>query len=83
MAQRFLTMPSTEVCLATLRRLAESRGVAMSSVAIAWILSQPEIAAAVASARNPEQLHTLLAGANLSLDPAEMQAFEYSSVGTD
>jgi aryl-alcohol dehydrogenase-like predicted oxidoreductase len=83
MTQRFLTKPGTDERLATLRSLAESRGVAMSTVAIAWVLAQPEISAAVASARNPEQLHALLAGANLSLDPVEVQAFERSSDGTD
>jgi aryl-alcohol dehydrogenase-like predicted oxidoreductase len=83
MAQRFLSRPGTAERVARLRSVAESRGVAMSTVAVAWVLAQPEISAAVASARSPEQLHMLLAGADLSLDPAEVQVLQQSSVGTD
>ncbi len=47
----------------------ESRGVALASAAVAWVLAQPGITSAIVGASRPEQLDATLAGALLELDP--------------
>jgi aryl-alcohol dehydrogenase (NADP+) len=56
-----------------LRKEAEARGLALASVAVAWVLSQPGITSAIVGASRPEQLDATLAGAGLELD-AELAA---------
>jgi aryl-alcohol dehydrogenase-like predicted oxidoreductase len=52
-----------------LRRHFEARGVSLVSAAVAWVLAQPGITAAIVGASRPEQLDASLAAANLSLTP--------------
>ena len=47
--------------------------------ALAWLRSRPGIAAPIASARTPEQLPDLLAGARLELAADEVQALTDAS----
>ncbi|MEX2208272.1 MAG: aldo/keto reductase [Myxococcota bacterium] len=46
----------------------EARGLALASVAVAWVLAQPGITSAIIGASRPEQLDATLAGAELTLD---------------
>jgi len=46
--------------------------VALSAVALAWLLAQPTVQAPIASARNLEQLAELLPMADLALSEAEL-----------
>jgi len=46
----------------------EARGLALASVAVAWVLAQPGITSAIIGASRPEQLDATLAGAELKLD---------------
>ena len=46
----------------------EARGLALASVAVAWVLAQPGITSAIIGASRPEQLDATLAGAELALD---------------
>jgi aryl-alcohol dehydrogenase-like predicted oxidoreductase len=59
----------------------------VAAVAIAWLLAQPGVRCAVASARRPEQLPAILAGASLTLSPEDLAALDASAggetVGTD
>jgi aryl-alcohol dehydrogenase-like predicted oxidoreductase len=43
-------------------------------VAIAWVLAQPGITAAIVGASRPEQLDESLKAPAVKLDPAEMEA---------
>jgi aryl-alcohol dehydrogenase-like predicted oxidoreductase len=56
-----------------LRRFLEPRGKAMVSVAVAWMLAQPGITAAIVGASKPEQLDASLAAADVTLDAEELE----------
>lgn len=57
------------IILQKLDEVAERYEATPSQVAIAWLLKQPNIASAIASATTPEQLSELLFAARLKLDP--------------
>jgi aryl-alcohol dehydrogenase (NADP+) len=65
--------------LAALDEVSGGRGVEHASVAIAWLLAQPTVTAPLASARNPEQLAPLLAGAHLELTAEELKLLDQAS----
>jgi aryl-alcohol dehydrogenase-like predicted oxidoreductase len=58
--------------LDAVRSVAEGRGAAVSSVALAWLRAQGTVP--VASARTPRQLRDLLAGAEMELGADEVRA---------
>ena len=47
----------------------EARGLALTSVAVAWVLAQEGVTSAIIGASRPEQLAASLAAAELKLDP--------------
>jgi 1-deoxyxylulose-5-phosphate synthase len=57
-----------------LRRFLEPRGKSLVQVAIAWVLAQPGITAAIVGASRPEQLDESLAAVNVTLDAEEREA---------
>lgn len=56
-----------------LRQFFQSRGKPLVQVAVAWVLAQPGISAAIVGASRPEQLDDSLAGVDLTLDATEME----------
>jgi len=56
-----------------LREFIAPRGKALAQVAVAWILAQPGITAAIVGASRPEQLEQSLAGVDLQLDAEERE----------
>jgi aryl-alcohol dehydrogenase (NADP+) len=66
---QYLSPPALAV-LETLDRIATEHGVAMPTVALAWLRRRPGVVAPIASARTIEQLPPLLAAATFELDPA-------------
>jgi aryl-alcohol dehydrogenase-like predicted oxidoreductase len=56
-----------------LRRAFEPRGKSLVTVAIAWVLAQPGVTAAIVGASRPEQLEESLAAVNLTLDAEERE----------
>jgi aryl-alcohol dehydrogenase-like predicted oxidoreductase len=56
-----------------LRQHFDARGVSLVSAAIAWVLAQPGITAAIVGASRPEQLDASLAGATLTLTPQDRE----------
>jgi aryl-alcohol dehydrogenase-like predicted oxidoreductase len=56
-----------------LRRHFEPRGKSLVSVAVAWVLAQPGITAAIVGASRPEQLDASLAAADLTLDAEDRE----------
>jgi aryl-alcohol dehydrogenase-like predicted oxidoreductase len=56
--------------------IAESRGVAMASVALAWMLQKPFISAPILGASKPRHLEDAIAALALELTAAEMAALE-------
>jgi aryl-alcohol dehydrogenase-like predicted oxidoreductase len=59
-----------------LGRLAKQRGVSSAVLAIAWVLSQPGVTAAVVGPRSPEQLEQTLPALDLALSEAECAELE-------
>jgi aryl-alcohol dehydrogenase-like predicted oxidoreductase len=59
--------------LDALDAIAQEHGVAVAAVALAWLAAQPTVLAPIASATSVAQLQELLASAELTLTPAELQ----------
>jgi aryl-alcohol dehydrogenase-like predicted oxidoreductase len=58
------------------RDVAEPRGVPLSQVALAWVLSHPAISTALVGARTPAEVDANDAGADIDLTPAERAAID-------
>ncbi|HJT76551.1 MAG TPA: aldo/keto reductase [Gemmataceae bacterium] len=56
-----------------LRHFLEPRGKSLVQAAVAWVLEQPGITAAIVGASRPEQLDESLAAVNLTLDAEERE----------
>jgi aryl-alcohol dehydrogenase-like predicted oxidoreductase len=53
------------------REVAEPRGVAVSQIALAWVLGHPAVSTALVGARTPAEVDANDAGAELQLSPDE------------
>ena len=53
-----------------LRPLAEEAGLSMAALAVAWVLQNDNVAAAIIGASRPEQVHDNVKAAGVELDPA-------------
>jgi aryl-alcohol dehydrogenase-like predicted oxidoreductase len=62
--------------VARLRALFEARGKVLPGVAVAWVLAQPGVTAAIVGASRPEQLDATLGAAELVLDEEERAALD-------
>ncbi|MFF6780821.1 aldo/keto reductase [Streptomyces sp. NPDC012510] len=78
-AGAYLDSPTGLRVLSALDEIAEARGVAPATVALAWLTAQPTITAPIASARTPDQLPPLLAVADLTLTPEELDRLTEAS----
>ncbi len=56
-----------------LRRHFDGRGVSLVTAAVAWVLAQPGITAAIVGASRPEQLDASLAAVDLELTPEDRE----------
>ncbi|GAA2204867.1 aldo/keto reductase [Nonomuraea monospora] len=65
--------------VAALNSLAQERGVAPASVALAWVAAQPTVTAPIASARDLEQLRPLMEAAALTLSEEELAVLDEAS----
>lgn len=65
--------------LAALDSLASETGASLASIAIAWTMAQPAIAAALASATSLDQLDELLAAMNLVLSSGQVARLDAAS----
>lgn len=66
--------------LPVLDEVAAAHGVSVATVSLAWLRSQPTVAAPIASARTVEQLPDLLSSATLELSSDELTALTDASV---
>ncbi|WP_371579028.1 aldo/keto reductase [Streptomyces sp. NBC_01314] len=78
-AGAYLETPAGTRVLTALDDIAESRGAAHATIALAWLAAQPTVAAPIASARNVDQLPALLAVADLTLTPEELNRLTEAS----
>ncbi len=60
------------------REVAAGRGAAMASVALAWLLSRPEVTAPIVGASKPHHLDDAIAAADLVLSDDEISRLEES-----
>ena len=65
--------------LAALDAVAAETGAALASIALAWTMAQPGIAAPIASATSLEQLEALIAALTLELTPGQMEMLSEAS----
>jgi aryl-alcohol dehydrogenase-like predicted oxidoreductase len=65
--------------LAALDEVAGRVGANPARVALAWLAARPAITAPIASATTVEQLHDLIAGATLTLDPESVAILDRAS----
>jgi aryl-alcohol dehydrogenase-like predicted oxidoreductase len=65
--------------LAALDHIATAHGAAVATVALAWLLAKPAVAAPIASARNLDQLGALLAVTSLELSADEVAQLDAAS----
>ncbi|WP_159945007.1 MULTISPECIES: aldo/keto reductase [unclassified Nocardiopsis] len=65
--------------LKVVEQIAEAHGVAIPTVALAWLRSRPQVVAPIASASRPEQLEALLASVTFTLPEADAQALTDAS----
>ncbi|HST65229.1 MAG TPA: aldo/keto reductase, partial [Mycobacteriales bacterium] len=61
------------------QKVAESRGVSMAEVALAWVTDRPGVTSTILGARTTEQLRTNLSAAGLHLTDAENAALDAAS----
>ncbi len=55
-----------------LRPIAERHGITMTQLALAWVLREPNVAAAIVGASRPEQVRENAAASGIELDPATL-----------
>jgi aryl-alcohol dehydrogenase-like predicted oxidoreductase len=65
--------------LAALDQVAEAHGASSAQVALAWVMAQPSIAAAIASATTVDQLDELAQSASLVLSEGELASLRGAS----
>ena len=68
-----------EAVLKALDTVAKEANVKQAAVAIAWLLSRPDVLAPIASATKLEQMDDLFAGAELELTPDQLKALSMAS----
>jgi len=59
-----------------LTEIAKKRGVPQAQIALAWLLSKPEITAPIVGATQPHHLEDAVAAVSLKLTPEEVSALE-------
>jgi len=65
--------------LKALDQVAQAHSATPAEAAVAWVLAQPGITAAIASATKPEQLEALIKAASLTLTAEDLQALDQAS----
>ena len=65
--------------LDAVRAVASEIGSTPSAVSLAWLLAKPQVTSVIFGARNVEQLDANLAGAELTLSPAHLDALDKAS----
>ncbi len=67
-----LDLDKTFDIIDAMRPIAESRGVAIASIALAWLLHRPFVSSVILGAKRPEQLAENLAASEIELTAAEI-----------
>ena len=62
--------------VARLQQYADSRGITLPQLAVAWVISQPPVQVAIVGARRPSQLATTLPSAEVSLTDKDSEEID-------
>ena len=62
-----------------MRPIAESKGVSVARVALAWLLHQPQVTSVIVGAKRLDQLADNIAAAQVVLSVDELQAIDSAS----
>ncbi len=65
-----------EACIEAMRPIAESHGVSIAQIALAWLLHQPQVTSVIVGAKRAEQLADNLGAAKLRLSAQELTQLE-------
>ena len=66
-------------CVEAMRPIAQSRGVSVARIALAWVLHQAGVTSVIVGAKSQEQLADNIAAAEISLTPEELVALDDAS----
>jgi aryl-alcohol dehydrogenase-like predicted oxidoreductase len=59
-----------------LRPIADGLGISLAQLSLAWVLREPNVAAAIVGASRPEQVHENAAASGVKLDEATLRAID-------
>ena len=63
-------------CIDAMRPIAQSKGVSVAQIALAWLLHQPQVTSVIVGAKRPEQLADNLAATEVSLSADELRSLD-------
>ncbi|MBL8533956.1 MAG: aldo/keto reductase [Betaproteobacteria bacterium] len=66
-------------CVEAMRPMAQSRGVSVARIALAWVLHQAGVTSVIIGAKSEEQLEDNIAASEVSLTPEELIALDDAS----
>ena len=67
-------------CVDVMRTIADSKGVSVAQIALAWLLHQPVVSSVIIGAKRPEQLEDNLASTAVRLSEEELRMLDAVSV---
>jgi aryl-alcohol dehydrogenase-like predicted oxidoreductase len=70
-------------CVAAMREIGEAKGVSVARVALAWLLSKPQVMSVIIGAKTVDQLEDNLAATTLTLDSEEIARLDAVSQPPD
>ena len=63
-------------CIDAMRPIAQTHGISVAQVALAWLLHQPQVTSVIVGAKQPEQLADNLAATQVTLSESELAALD-------
>ncbi|MCY7315156.1 MAG: aldo/keto reductase [Rubrivivax sp.] len=63
-------------CIDAMRTIAQTHGVSVAQVALAWLLHQPQVTSVIVGAKRPDQLAENLAATQVALSAAELETLD-------
>lgn len=78
--EKYLENPQSPGVLKALEEIAAKHAATMATIALAWILAKPAVAAPIASATKSSHLEAMTAAVELSLDDADLRTLDQASV---
>ena len=68
--------PRAFACVDTMRPIAERHGVSVAQVALAWLLTRPQVSTVIMGAKTPAQLADNLGASKVTLSPEDLKALD-------